>query len=372
MKNITILTFQRAKNYGAVLQAFALKTALRSICEHNVEILDYDFVVAGMNDNLKNHYKKRGKVKFIIFIFIKIIEKFLGTLFINSIKKREIKITSFIDKYLINPNQKRYNIGNVKTIDSDLYIVGSDQVWNYSIAGGDKTFFLEFVPEKSKKFSYAASFGFEDVFLKYKKECIDLLRNFEGISLREPIGYDVLSKEIKEPFIHIDPTLLLDASVWSGFTADTGEKYILVYNVIPPNKLYKAAKETAKKKRLKMIEITSGFSSFILNPKSKKLLDKSPEEFVSLIANAEYVFTTSFHGTTFSVLFKKKFFTELNCNNYYNHRVENLLNLLGLEERAIDNCGGDFSKEINWDSVDGKLNAERKKSFDYLAKITNI
>jgi hypothetical protein len=359
VKKIYIFTLHRTLNVGAVLQAYALKATLENLCEHKIEIVDY------FNDTINSRdYKLLSTYNF------KVAVRTFVTFPFNYVKKR--KFVQFINKYLIAANQTKYDKNNVKTIeDYDLFIAGSDQVWNFEITGKDSTFFLDFVSDKNKKASYAASFGFESNFIENKEPFINYLKDFKEISLRENIGYDEIASRIMRPHIHLDPALLPDASEWLRFTENIGEKYILVYNILPPNNLYEHAKKLSRQKNIKMLEI-SGLRAFFRNCGSRKIMTASPEEFLSLVANAEYVFTTSFHGTVFSILFKKRFFTELNCKGKYNHRVENLLKILGLEDRAIENFNGDYDKETDWEAVDQKLNAERQKSFDYLKRITDI
>jgi len=359
MSKIYILTFQRCLSFGAVLQAYALKNVLKSLYE-NVEIIDYENVCIN-----------RENYKIIPCISIKSIIKFYIIGFFSVMRKN--KFDKFISKFLIKSDQRKYNSKNIKEIgNGGLFIVGSDQVWNHELTDGDRTYLLDFVTDESRKFSYAASFGYEEMFQKYKNKYLEFLDKFNEISLRESIGFDEISK-YKKTYLHIDPTLLLETSEWLKLTTQINKRYILVYNVLKPNRIYDLAKTISEKTGLKIIDLTFyGLKHIVKNPKLLKYFAVSPNEFLSFIANAEYVFTTSFHGVVFSIIFKRNFYTELNCKDKYNYRINNLLNMLNLQNRAVDNSADDFSANINWDEVYEKLKIERNNSFDYLNMIIDI
>ena len=359
MKKIAIITFHRAHNYGAVLQSYALKRAINSIDGCDAEIVDY------LNVEWAGWHRK-----LIDLTFIKHIMK---SFFLFPFFKRKNRVFSnFINAYLVGESQKKYDSKIIIEYgDADLFIAGSDQIWNHAIKGSDNTYFLNFVAEKSKKYSYAASFGDEEGFYANEGECISHLSTFAEVSLREPIGYRELTKQIGKPHVHIDPTLLLSAGEWRDFAKnrEMGEKYILFYTVFPPDKLGEYAKFLSRQLKLKVLVLPAGARSLLKKPFCKKIPVASPCEFVSIIANAEYVFTTSFHGVAFSILFRRKFFTELKNKGKLNCRVDNLLKLFELKDRAIEYFNGDFNKGIDWEAVEAKLSDERKKSFDYLERI---
>ena len=355
-KKIGVITINRCLNFGTVLQSYAIKKKLCQICDSsNIEIIDYvNKKINGNDYKLIDFSSIRSILKSVFYIFFKLVKKH--------------RFNRFIKRYILDSGSITYSKKTIMNINShDLYIAGSDQIWNYNITGNDATYFLNFT--SSPKASYASSFGFDDIFDINKEEYLRYLKDFNEISLREPIGYDLIFAKIKTPHIHIDPTLLLNELEWKKFVKIKNKKYILIYNVLIQNKIYEKAKILSRQKKIKIIELNGGL---LRNPTFIKKISDSPEDFLSFIANAEYVFTTSFHGTVFSILFKRRFFAELNCVGKYNHRVENLLSILGLQDRAIENFNGDFDKEINWVSVEEKLNIERQKSFDYLKRITDI
>ena len=364
MKKIGIMTFPYTTNCGAMLQAYALKMALTKVRDNKFEIVIMNY----QNDFMRKYYR---------LISIRSVESLIASMAMlpqNVIKKHRYK--KFAVEHLFGAdNYKPIKSAKMLFETLDLVIVGSDQIWNYKITGGDKSFFLDFILDKSKKYSYAASFGYEDNFDASKDEFLELLSGFDGVSLREPIGYEEISKQARCVHIHIDPTLLLTADEWLKISPKNreDEKYILVYNVLVPTiEQMRKIKELSERSKMKILVLPTGIRGWLSNVRGRRVPIFSPHDFPSLIANAEYIFTTSFHGVAFSIIFRRKFLTELNCKENYNYRVEHLLKTLGLEDRAIENFGGDFDATIDWEAVEEKLNTERQKSLEYLCGATDI
>ena len=214
-KKIGILTYHRAYNYGAVLQAYALQSAIQNI-NYNVEIIDYccDYIEKiGSEKSIKN-----------------IIKFILSGRRINQTKKKFVKFRN--DK--LNLSNNDFNRDTIKEIADlyDIYIVGSDQVWNYQGSNFDKTYFLDFVKQNTKKKSYAASFGISKIPPKYEKEYIRLLNKFSDISVREKQGINIINNLLgKDCELVLDPTLLLSKKEWKEKTSISNriikEKYLL-------------------------------------------------------------------------------------------------------------------------------------------------
>lgn len=340
-----ILTFQDAENYGAALQAYALKTACNNYCE--TEIVNY------YNDYF--HRKTDG----------------------NGIKAKVKKIingkTSATKATRFKNFQKKYLTGNSECIERsgisaidgkyDIYITGSDQVWNLECSGGDKTYFLDFVTSGTKN-SYAASFGAS----KGNDELIEeLLSDYSKISVREKSGIRILEKCLNKvvPAV-LDPTFLLSKEVWKKqFDLDFSEEFVLVYEVLAGKDLFEQAKIFSKTRNLKLVCITSSDKPRM---GAKVIKDAGPIEWLNLISKAKYIFTNSFHGLAFSINFNKQFFVELlpppaNTNT----RILELLELFDLNERNSKNALelGD----INYTEVNRILVAKRESSNMFLKSI---
>lgn len=358
--HIAILTFQRAYNYGTAFQAYALQYVLQNILNCNVEIVDYECPF--INDLYKPLRLDRRNAN--------VIKAILKSILQYPIKKRRYNnFNNFLNKHF-NLTEKVDKKSIKKLNDNfDMFIVGSDQIWNDEITGFDETYYLDFVNEDSKKYAYSASFGYSEISEAQINKLSEFLNKFANISAREKSAASIISKCTgKFPPITLDPTLLVDRQVWKQLAVNPvgDEKYILVYTIQPPVKLLDFALDLKRKTGLKII---------YLNDQIKKIKGMhyksgvSPEEFLGYFNNAEYILSNSFHGTVFPIIFKKKFFVELEAKTQINIRSQNLLNFLELSSRSelvIDN----IDQPIDWVNVNNKIEKLKDYSFEYLKKIT--
>ena len=359
---IGIITFHRALNYGALLQAFALRYSLEKLGA-DANLLDY------RNDTIEEAYvypsffqrkSIKDKLKYII----------QG----KNEKKRRFKFEAFRNKYL-NLSDKIYTHGDLVNAEGayDKFITGSDQVWNYGAHNFDKSFFLDFVTDKSKKYSYAASFGFSSLPAEYTDEYRNLLTDFACCSTRESHGSNILDQlGVDQRRIDIDPSMLLTKEEWKeqlNITDNNSSKYIFVYSFELTDTLCAFINQLAAKTGCYvLLSAKPIFNPFTCKLKALKAAD--PIDFVRAIANAEYVVTNSFHGTAFSIIFNKKFYVELlKTGAKVNSRLENVLHTFSLENRLINS--ENISDEVDWEAVNSKMNSLRNISIDYLKEIIN-
>lgn len=358
MKKIGILTFHRALNYGAVLQAYALEKKIKDLDKEScVELIDYRCRKIENSRNIKSKLKPfslKNTIKSGALIWK--VKKFNNFLNVMKISK---------EKYYEN---------NMRNIDNeyDKVIVGSDQVWNYTLTDKDYTYLLNFIEKDEKKYSYAASIGLKN-FAEEEKIYSEYLKRFNKISVRERESEAILNDiGVNINGVHLDPTLLLTGKEWLeelNVKKECKEKYILVYNIPKPNKMLEVAEELSNKTNCKIIFIPNG-----IMPKSKngKIVFPNVKKFIELFANAEYVITNSFHGTVFSILFEKKFLVELQENGKANARIETLLKICNLENKILNiNNNDEICNEINWKIVNEGLSKARKESEKYLLEILN-
>ncbi len=167
----------------------------------------------------------------------------------------------------------------------------------------------------------------------------------------------------------IDPTPQLKSEKWERVRKKGVEKkpYILVYTVLGQYHLFEEAKKFSEKTGLTIIYL----NDMVLG-REKGLsyrMAVSPEEFVGYFAEAKYVFTNSFHGTAFSIIYHKQFLVEIEAVGRRNIRSEELLGMLDLSSRVLGGNDADIDMPINWNDVDNKIQSERKKSFNYLKHI---
>lgn len=354
---IATLTFHRALNYGAVLQTYALQKALIDL-GYDTEVLDYrsDFIERHYEpDKISNYFTIK---KMAILILLNGCSKVKRSQF-DSFVNNNIKIsdTIYSDKNIMD-SEMVY----------DLFFVGSDQVWNYKTTGFDKRYYLDFVKNNNKKMSYAASIGLNQIPIEYEKEYKRLLKSFSKISVREQEGNNLLCKLLSRDDVEtvLDPTMLLNESEWSSLCipCEVPERYILVYLLSENRKIVKFAKKLAKTKGYEIIYINNQLL------KRKGLINKrnvTPENWLYLFKNAEYIVTNSFHGTVFSIIFKKIFWCDyLPTSANVNSRITTLLGNLGLRDRIISEGCTVYNTMIDYKLPYKKLNVLIEKSKNFL------
>ena len=367
MKKIGILTFHDGKNFGASLQCYALKMTLEKIFfEDKIEVINF---------KKERVYGNKNKISVNY-----IARKLYGFLYRRSINESNLKFEDFLKKNLnINTEEivTEENIGE-KSHKYDVIFFGSDQIWNMNPKIYDRShvFFGEFDYD-GKKYSYAASFGDNIEYAEKNKEYIlEKLKKFEKISVRESDGNlflnnnNILSEQV------VDPTLLLDEKQWNKLITKERiikDKYILYYSVNCRKYSWQIAQRLSKLVGIKVINIVP--HPKILMSGFKNYFYAGPLEFLNLIKNAEYVVTNSFHGTIFSIIFKKKFipvFEEIDGKIKIEKRKYSLLEAIGMTDLA-KTISSDIAK-INFDFVytakrDENLNKIIDNSKKYLIKI---
>ncbi len=365
---IGILTFHRAHNYGSSLQSYALKTWLNSH-GYRTEIVDfypeksmelYRIVPWGMN--LKDHIKSL----FFAMLYLprkRRYEKFK--------KFQEINLSLSARQYRTEQELRESN--GCYT----AYITGSDQIWNMACFDFSISYYLDFVKD-AKRISYAPSFGpigideqNKSLFTKIK----GCLENYDYISVRDEKSADIVEMLLDvRPSITVDPTLLLDESEWNRLLENTcikdlPDEYIFFYSLKHCPDEYEIIRDIATKYKLPVV---------ITNVETKRdligfkwIIEAGPLEYLYLIKNAKMVVSSSFHGTVFSVIFKKLFFS---INGLKDNRIRTLLSALNLQDRCIDIVN--YRQRVNIESIDyqsvnNKLLLLRKDSEKFLSDALN-
>lgn len=357
---VGILTFHRAINYGALLQAYALQETLKKMgCEPN--IIDYRSKVIESRHHearLSDCHSLQDLARFIFYAkhHNRIHKKF-----------RDFLVTN------LNLSEVCVNRGDLQEIslEYDKLICGSDQVWNYRITDFDKNYFLDFMKDTLKKNSYAASFGISTIPPEHAQEYKTLLKDFNHISVREIQGKKIIKDLInREAELALDPTLLLTKQDWESIATDYKKKkeYILLYTFGNSPTIKTFIEELSRQTGCAIVYISYSLVKRV-NATYEKCV--GPAEFLGLFKNARYVVTNSFHGTCFSLNFNKDFFLEmLPESQRVNSRLENILDLFDLRSRQIINGENDnVHKTIDYGEVNKKMLVERQRSLDFLNKI---
>lgn len=363
---IGILTFHNAHNYGAVLQAYALRTKLRKM-GYDAHIINYcnDKIQKRYSDKLKFEISKRD----IVFPthWIKIIGKKLQNNYAQDTWKKQCdSFNKFIDEILLENNTSQITVNDLEKMKIDAFICGSDQIWASWITGGlDPVYFLNF-QTKAKKISYAASMPSNKIPIHeqpYFKKYINLL---DCVSTREEKVSIALTDLCKISIkTVVDPTLLLDASDYADLLSPSDEKedYVFVYFVHEDNTLMECAQKIALQLGKKLIELHYYLRKDLKGHNQRA--DFGPSKFLTYIKNADFVLTNSFHGTVFSIIYGKKFYSVYNTDN----RKDNLLSYLQLQSRHIYSTNDiNIDQQIDYESVHKLLHSYRESSINFLDK----
>lgn len=349
---IGVITFFNYNNYGAALQCYGLYKTLEKM-GHEVEYLDYTCPYIGNPFKLK-HLKDKGLFGYIY-----------STVGYICYLPRKKKFAEFRKQI---PHTRSLNHNNITDVgdDYDKYITGSDQVWSAKLTDFDGTYFLDFVSDDKKKYSYSASFGENIVKEENRKKYETLLGGFNSISVREDYGQKLVKEFTgKSSEIAVDPTLLLSERDWTAASAKrkVKGKYILVYQLGFSKQLIQAVKEVAKLSELQVIYIPFPLGGAL---KCKISLSIGPAEWLSLFKNAEYIITDSYHGIIFSIIFKRLFLAVVD-GQHKNKRAISLLEKLQLKERiAKDGQFANIQNEIDYEVVMRILEKDIESSKQWL------
>ena len=353
---VGIITYHSTRNCGAVLQSYALSKVVSDLgCE--CEIIDYKCENIEKAYEIKKIYELRSIKEFIKWVLLVHTQKKSQKKF-DKFKKENLKLTKIYNKDNIADANKEFN----------AFITGSDQVWNFNLNGVDENYILKFARDDKIKLSYAASLGYKTIPQNYAPIFKDNLKRFNDISVREVEGINCLKELGYNSNLVLDPTLLLKKEDYLKFVdANNKGEYIFVYTVASTPNIYKKALELSKKTGYPVIWAHMSY----MNKKGvKNVKNPSCIEFLTLLNNAKYVLTSSFHGMALSIVLNKEFFYDLSVKpNNHNSRLTTLASTLSLTEREIkENKELNISEKIDYKKVETLLNEKRRESIDFLTK----
>lgn len=362
--NVGLITYHAAYNYGSVLQAFATQTILERLgC--SCSVLNYRF--KGQKDFYTLVRKKYG-AKILLMDLIQFPA-------FSDKRKRANKFEGFISEKL-NLTQLMEKPEDLKAIASsfDVFVSGGDQIWSkYSseLYHEDWKWMMPYLLTftDNKKISYASSIGSMTTDDLSKIE--EPLRKYSHIAVRERSAADTLTSVLgKDVEAVIDPTLLLEAQdYFSAMNIPNYEKqYIFYYTLRGYKEVYKQRNELlalSKKYGMPIYALTP-FCHFPNSKNYKNVISSGVEEFLGYINSAQMIITDSFHGSAFSVIFKKKFYSI--CKGWdTDYRKSELLRNLGLQKRVTSNISlCDLNYESDYTTVGQALNTLRNNSIAYL------
>ena len=349
---IGLLTFHRANNLGAVLQASAL---LEYVQENigNCEIIDF-YPNNGISVKYAGIKRVLRHCKWLVLYPFTVTNR-----------KREMNFHNYRLKYY-SLSDKQYigdsGIANAH-FDYDVIISGSDQILNTTLTGNSKAYYLDFFI--GKKISYASSFGRKDI----SKEEIELIRSelpkFSALSVREQSGVDIIKREIGiKPQLVMDPVFLLSKDEWSKRCNEEmklPEKYIFVYSMEVSPALENAVASIKKEAKLPVIVVRGGGKPRLIEGNEDGTC--GPEEFLRYMRDAELIITNSFHGTAFSLIFEKKFLCVAHSTR--NDRLANIMSIIGKEDSLLK-CDSSVPVIVNGKEDSSTIKSYIKASKEYL------
>lgn len=366
-------------NYGGNLQTYAFCQLLVRL-GYDAQQVAYQVNTLSSKVSIFERIKRQKSVKQLIqSVFIKTMNKFFRAKF----SQRNLSIARF--NAGIPHSENIYTVKNIlDCTDYDIYITGSDQVWNPDWTE-ETTFLLDFVPEGKKKLAYAASIGKKELTKEQQEVFREKLADFAAVSVREEDAVDLLRELSPVPVVQtLDPTLLLTREQWDEVCSERliPEKYIFTYFLGADTNQRNVATEFAKKKGLPIVTLPfleGAFRKCDAFFGDKKLYDISPADFVSLIKHAEYVLTDSFHACVFSSIYQKEFFAFQRLGHAgMGGRLYSLTKLFhsedhfcDIQERATLNYIENLEK-IDYAKPHPELDSMRTQSFEFLRRnLTN-
>lgn len=367
---IALLSFHNAANYGASLQAYALQKFL-SDEGYDCEYINY------VNTSRAHEYSMSWHI-WDSLRHGKLASAMAYTLGSPFLSLRKYRFNRFYKKYLRKTEKVYRTSKEVSSLNSayDRFIVGSDQVWNPACNGDDYAFLLDFVEDSRKKISYSSSFGVSSVDDRHREGYRKNLSSFHSLAVRESIGSEIIMALTgREAHVVLDPVMLLTKEQWlqlvpSGWRK---EKYVFSYTNRDSqmSDFLKTGYSMNEKKHYVLSRYTR--PQDFISPNVRVKYCMSPQEFVSVIANAELVVSASFHCLAMSIILNKPFVAILTGDKGKDERPLNLLRSLGLEDRILttDMMATDIEKPINWRAVNNQIKMLKKSSIEYLKKAIN-
>ena len=363
---VAIVTLHRVYNFGSALQAYATQKFFEMLgCE--TEIIDYItpqrtkkriFFTPAADVNMQG-------IRAIAYRFAKVGSLVLKEITFGGFVRRHLKLTrKYIDDVDLDANPPK----------ADMYVTGSDQTWNsHYNERVDRGFWLDFLPVEARRISFASSFGKDRLDPKEIKTTKSYLSRYAGISVREDTARNIVSELGYEAVQLIDPTLLLSKEEWLKRASRrlVRERYLilmLLYN--EDNHATEYARKIADEKGLTLVKISWEMKK--PHMVDRLMTHRSPEDFLSLFANADFVVTNSFHGLAFSIKFEKEFVV-VPRNEFYS-RIDSLLKLTGLQSRLVNSeeqlrC---IREPIDYLPIRNVLELEKERSIRFVQEFVKV
>ena len=360
---VSLITLHRITNFGSMLQTYATQTAIEK-CGHTVEVVDY--VPEGMSFFRAVFPKGHQSI-------VKRLIKFLPLLAVNTV---QFGIVDHFMKRHIHVSKRRYRCYQdllAHTPQADIYVSGSDQVWNTQNNNPPddlKAYYLQFAPEGTTRVAYAGSFGKTDFSDEEKQTIHGWLDTYDAVSVREDTALDTLKSVGIDGGVHVvDPSLLLTADEWRAFCDKPAPKdgYVFIYNLNRNKVVEELALAIARKNGWRVVNFADSLE-FVAGAENR--LVNTAKDLLRYVANANFVVTDSFHGTAFSLNFERQFLCVPAPK--YNSRLESILRQTNLLDTRLVTSVEDglnaAETPIDHEAVRPSFDAAREAAREWLKK----
>ncbi len=366
-KKVGIATLHSAINYGVYLQAYAMQKKVEDF-GYDAEIIHYVKRTESVSSS-----GKKSKIKRLLMHPLK-TKKIIDNKIMKSgsnFTRRSVAFSKFASKNF-NLTRLCNDMDDAEKIAEkyDACVCGSDQIWNPVHTDCNPYYFLQFVPPE-KRIAYAPSVACEEIPEKYLDDFRSYISSFSSISVRESSGAELVEKITGRKCENtVDPTLLYDRNFWNEFALPerlVKEPYIFCY-FLGGTEIHKKAIERIEKETGKKV-VLSPFDSEINNLKKGEKIYADIAEFLTLVRDADFVLTDSFHGIAFSVNFRKSFAAvkRADIDSGKHTRVNDFLSKIGLADRIVTEENIDTFKfsEINYEESEKVLQSWIISSEEY-------
>ena len=370
MKKIGIITVHRLPNWGSALQGYALQKVMESL-GYGCECINYLYP--------NSWHEERGSWKRKVPTF--------KTKVVRKIGLRAPSLQQLIDKFVaseVSESREYLTFNDIHRNPPiyDIYMSGSDQIWNWRSMCADPTYLLDFVPKDKVKIAYSSSFSVNYIPENLKEMYSKYLSEYKSISVRESNGRRIVMELIgKEAPVVLDPTLLIEKKRWEELAEKAEWKqtmpkrfilsYMLDYTFNPKPAM--TALLNRLQKRLQCPVIMLGRSNELFKGdifQMSKSQGIGVYEFLWLISRASVVASSSFHGSAFAVNMGVPLLALIEKENQEDDRIPSFLSSVGLSENlvTIDTDFEKLEKDGSYDvlSAHQKLNKQRVESIEFI------
>ena len=377
MKRVGILTFSRTLNCGTELQAFALT---KKLAEHgfDAEVIDYANELPSKWQRLISGALKRvlhGEWR----LFFDLLKRYfkghsqqaeVPDNWYSHLKLKRERFAAFNKDMRFSATKYTAEQLYANSPSYDVYIVGSDQIWNYWLTRYVDIYLLCFVKNATRRIAYAASLGVKRIQLSRRRLYRRALRRFHHISVREKDSIPIVEELSGQCVQHVvDPTLLMDADEWrkESVPVEFPPSYVLLYSMSNAPTILGHAYSFAKQLQIPLITICQYYDENAY-PGTIIWQKAGPREFLTLLANARLVVTDSFHGTAFSINFGVNFMALVFSHWEHNNRIQGVCSDFGIEDHFVQEQGVPLSipRNIDYSRVHALLAEKRAQSLAWL------